>query len=666
MSHTHAEEMARLLHTPAPQPEAPATTAAHGEASLRSGDALLPRIQSPGDVRKLSIAELEQLAGEVRARIIEVIARVGGHFGAPLGAVDLTIALMHQYDLPKDKVVWDVGHQAYAWKILTGRNERFETIRQYNGLSGFLKRKESEYDCFGAGHASTSLSAALGIATARDLKEEDFRVAAVIGDGAMTGGMAYEALNNAGLRKTKMLMVFNDNEMSISENVWVGHKVFRKTVTHPLYTRARREIGSFIKKHSGRTFVDYAHRFEESIKNLIVPGMFFEEMGFRYIGPIDGHNMRSLVETLEHIKDLDGPICLHVITQKGKGYSFAEKDPIKYHAAADMKIETGEMKKSSGPPPFTKVFGTCLAEIANSDRSIVGITAAMDSGTGLDVFAKVHPDRYFDVGIAEENAVTMAAGMATEGMKPVCAIYSTFLQRAFDQVIHDVALQDLPVFFVLDRGGLVGADGPTHHGTFDLSYLRIIPNMVIMAPKDEAELRDMVATGVAYQAEKKGPIAVRYPRGSGLGVDTGAPARPLPIGKGEILQQGKRIALVGIGKTVRDFLEVAAILEKRLGHKVTVVNARFVKPLDTQLLLQVAKDHDYIFTVEDNAVTGGFGSAVNESLLENDSPRRAVPFGIPDRFVDHGKQTELYEELGLLPAQLASRIASHIEKASNA
>ncbi|MBI5154986.1 1-deoxy-D-xylulose-5-phosphate synthase, partial [Candidatus Poribacteria bacterium] len=507
MSHSHAE----------PLPSFPS-----GKALIETGtemrataSPILPTIGCAADVRALDVASLSQLAGEVRQRIIEVIADKGGHFGAPLGAVDIAIALLHQFDVPRDKVVWDVGHQAYAWKILTGRNERFDTIRQYGGLSGFLKRKESACDAFGAGHASTSISAALGMALARDRNGGDFRVAAVIGDGAMTGGMAYEALNNAGLRKTRMLVVFNDNEMSISKNVWVVHEMFRKAVTHPLYARLRRDVVGMIKRHTSDTFIEYAHRFEEALKGMIVPGMFFEELGFRYIGPIDGHNIGAMVETLQKIKELPGPICLHVITQKGKGYKFAENDPIKYHAAANMKIETGVMAKKEGPPALTKIFGDALTKLGHENPDIVGVTAAMDSGTGLDIWAKAFPERFYDVGIAEECAVTMAAGMASEGLRPVCAIYSTFLQRAFDQIVHDVALQELPVFFVLDRGGLVGADGPTHHGVFDLSYLRIIPNMVVMAPKDEVELCHMVRTGVEYT---EGPIAMRYPRGTGSGL----------------------------------------------------------------------------------------------------------------------------------------------------
>jgi 1-deoxy-D-xylulose-5-phosphate synthase len=653
MSHSHAERLSHPIGL------------SHGEshAAVKSqAAAILPAIHGPADVQKLTVAQMQQLAAEVRERIIDVIAHKGGHFGAPLGAVDLTIALLHAFDVPRDKIVWDVGHQAYAWKILTGRNERFDTIRQYGGLSGFLKREESPCDVFGAGHASTSLSAALGIASARDHKGEDFRVAAVIGDGAMTGGMAYEAMNNAGLRKTRMLVILNDNEMSISNNVWVVHEMFRKAVTHPMYARMREGFVGFIKKISTDSFIHYAHRVEEAMKGLIVPGMFFEEMGFRYIGPVDGHDIGAMVETFEKIRDWNGPMLVHVITQKGKGYKFAENDPIKYHAAANMKIETGVMARSNGPPPFTKVFGNALVDLGHRDRRIVGITAAMDSGTGLDIFGKVFPERFYDVGIAEECAVTMAAGMATEGLRPVCAIYSTFLQRAIDQVIHDVAIQNLPVFFVLDRGGLVGADGATHHGVFDLTYLRMIPNMVVMAPRDEDTLIDMTLTGVEYT---NGPIAMRYPRGAGRGATPSHVPKPLPIGTGEVLRRGQRVALIAIGRMVGEMERVADLLEADLGHPVTVVDARFVKPLDETLLSEVARSHDALFTAEDNVLAGGFGSAVNEALVRLQSPRMAHSFGVPDHFIEQGTPEELYREIGLLPGQMAQTIRSLLSSGSS-
>ncbi|MGF1573726.1 MAG: 1-deoxy-D-xylulose-5-phosphate synthase [Sumerlaeia bacterium] len=623
-----------------------------GKSNLTSAENILQGLTSPDQIRTLSLPQLNRLSVDVRERIIEVIAGSGGHFASPLGVVELTIALLHCYEAPKDKIVWDVGHQAYAWKILTGRNEEFPTIRQYNGLSGFLKRKESPYDAFGAGHASTSISAALGMALARDQKHETNRVVSIIGDGAMTGGMAYEALNNAGLRKTRMLVILNDNEVSISENVWVLHKMFRKAVTHPIYQRMRHEIGSFVKRISPEAFVDYAHRMEESVKGLIVPGIFFEELGLRYVGPMDGHNIGNLIQTLDSIKDHHGPVLLHVITQKGRGYEFAEKDPIKYHAAANMKIETGVMKKSAGPPALTKVFGEALVEECRRDSRIVGITAAMDSGTGLNILAKHFPERFYDVGIAEENGVTMAAGMACEGLKPVVAIYSTFLQRAIDQIIHDVALQDLNVFFVMDRGGLVGADGPTHHGVFDLSYLRMIPNLVVMASKDEVELRNMLHTGLQYN----GAIALRYPRGSSLGLEMPTEPIALEIGKGELLQIGKTVALIGIGKMVGILEESAKQLEEKLGARVTVINARFVKPLDEALILTAAREHELVVTAEDNTIAGGFGSAVVELLAREGIKTDTLVCGIPDRFVDHGTPEELFDEIGLSADKIVERV----------
>lgn len=617
--------------------------------------AILPMVQDPALIRGLSLDQLTQLAGEVRHRIIDVIARNGGHFGAPLGAVDITVALLHAFELPKDRVVWDVGHQAYAWKILTGRNERFESIRQYKGLSGFLKRCESDCDSFGAGHASTSIAAALGMALARDQHKGDHKVVAVIGDGAMTGGLAYEAMNTAGHRKTDMLVVLNDNEMSISENVWALHKMLNNVITRPGYNRLKEEIESALSRHRiGDSVLNVAHRLEESVKSFLVPGMFFEQLGFRYIGPIDGHNLEELVPIMKKARDLKGPILLHVITKKGKGYSYAEKDPIKYHAAANMKIETGEMAKVDAPPAFTKVFGQTLAELGKEDKTIVAITAAMPGGTGTDIFQKAHPDRFYDIGIAEAAGVAIAAGMACDGLKPFVCIYSTFLQRAYDQIIHDVALQHLPVRFVLDRGGLVGADGPTHHGAFDLSYLRLIPEMVVLAPKDGQELRRMIRTMAEHN---DGPIAMRYPRGNvAKDFDDAAGYYPLPIGKGEILQQGKRIALIGIGAMVDHFLGAAKELETALGHPVTVVNARFVKPLDLELLRSVAESHEHLFTCEDNSIVAGFGSAVHEGLEEVGIQKPVHRFGLPDRWVDHGSPKELYTEIGLMPKQLAERV----------
>jgi 1-deoxy-D-xylulose-5-phosphate synthase len=644
-------------------PLTPAAVAASSEVPAHLNGArraILPGITHPQQVRSLSLEELKQLAAEVRERIITVIANKGGHFGAPLGAVDLTVALLHVLNLPEDRVVWDTGHQAYAWKILTGRNDRFESIRQYGGLSGFLKREESDCDAFGAGHASTSIAAAYGFAEARDRQGKKHKCVAVIGDGAMTGGMAYEALNNAGLRRTNMMVILNDNEMSISTNVWAVHKGLSNLITNSGYNRVKQEVKSVLRTIMGERIIHAAHNLEEAVKGLMVPGLFFEELGFRYIGPVDGHNLDELVPLLAASAELEGPILFHIVTKKGKGLKYAEADPITYHAAtANMKIETGEMAKSSAPPAYTKIFGKTLVELARRDERIVAITAAMPGGTGTDHFQKAYPERFYDVGIAEECAVTMAASMAAEGLVPVVAIYSTFLQRAFDQIIHDVALQHLPVRFVLDRAGLVGADGPTHHGVFDISYLRMIPGMVIMAPRDEQELRRMTRTLIDHEA---GPSALRYPRGNCSGrIDLdGLDYPPLEIGRGEMLQQGERVALIGLGNMTIHLQQAAALLEKKLGHPVTVFDARFAKPLDREALLQLAATHDFLFTCEDNTIRGGFGSGVNELLIEERAARTAVVLGLPDRFIDHGTPKELYTEVGLMPDQLAETILAHV------
>lgn len=636
------------------------SSAAAEESQSEPQEGILHRLKNPSQIRHLSMRQLNILSREVRERIVDVIARKGGHFGAPLGAVEIAVAALHVLNPPEDKVVWDVGHQAYAWKILTGRNDQFESIRQANGLSGFLKRTESEYDSFGAGHASTSIAAALGMAEARDRRGKNNKVMAIIGDGAMTGGMAYEALNTAGMRRTNMIVLLNDNEMSISTNVWAVHKGLSNLITSSTYNRAKKDIKKVVRSLVGESVISAAHSVEEALKSVLVPGVFFEELGFRYIGPVDGHNLEELVPILQKAVDLDGPILVHVVTKKGKGLSYAELDPIKYHAAsANMKIETGEMAKSSGRPAYTAVFADTLIELAADKKEIVAITAAMPGGTGTDAFQEAFPDRFYDVGIAEECAVTMAAGMACDGLIPVCAIYSTFLQRAFDQIIHDVALQHLPVRFVLDRGGLVGADGPTHHGVFDLSYLRMVPGMVLMAPRDEQELRRMLRTQIEYN---DGPSAMRFPRGSVSGEHDLAtldyPA--LAIGKGEVLRRGKKVALLGIGLMVQHFIEAAPLIEKALGHPVTVADARFVKPLDREMILELAAGHEFLFTCEDNVVVGGFGSGVNELLAAEGAARSAQVLGLPDGFVDHGTPKELYEQVGLSSERLAERIIAAV------
>ncbi len=539
----------------------------------------LDGIDSPADLKKLNLNELKDLVDEIRDYLVDTISKIGGHLGASLGVAELTVALHYVFDTPTDKIIWDVGHQGYIHKILTGRREQLKTIRQKGGISGFLKRTESEYDAFGAGHASTSLSAALGIATARDFQNKKFKVVGVIGDGSMTGGMAYEAMNNIGLLKKDIIVVLNDNKMSIAPNVWALHNYFNEFLANPSYNKFRdyvwKATGKLDKKFGDR--VRYmASKVEGSIKGIITPGMLFEALGFRYFGPVNGHNIINVVKILEEIRDLGGPILLHVITEKGKGYEPAKNHYQKFHASTPWDKLTGlTPKKEGGPPSYTKVFGQAIVEICKENDKVVGITAAMPDGTGLDILQKAMPQRFFDVGIAEQHAVTFAAGMATEGFTPVVAIYSTFLQRAFDQIVHDVAIQKLPVIFVMDRAGLVGADGPTHHGSLDLSYFRCIQTSVIMAPKDEIELRNMLYTATFY---KKGPIAISYPRGNGLGLEI-KPFEKMEIGKGEIVEKGNDIAILAVGNMVDMAMKARKILAED-NIDVEVVNARFVKPLD--------------------------------------------------------------------------------------
>ncbi|MBM3238524.1 1-deoxy-D-xylulose-5-phosphate synthase [Candidatus Poribacteria bacterium] len=617
---------------------------------------ILETINSPEDLKRLTLSELNQLAKEIRTYILNVLSQSAGHFASNLGTIELTIALHRVFDAPKDKIIWDVGHQAYAHKILTGRREQFPTIRQYGGLCGFPSRFESEYDVFGGGHASTSIAAALGMAIARDLRKaegerrkvevksnnSEFRVVAVIGDGGMTGGMAYETLNAAGDMKKDIIVVLNDNQMSISPTVGAFSKYFNKIRTHPAYNLLRggtRELISMISRDA----TEMAHR----IDSLISGGPLFRELGFRYFGPIDGHDIEIMLEIFEGVKTLRTPVLIHVITQKGKGYRFAEENPEKYHGVSGgFDPTTGKsLKAKSETPTYSTVFGDTLIKLAKENPKIIAITAAMCDGTGLDKFKNIFPARYFDVGIAEQCAVTMAAGIAAQGMKPVVAIYSTFLQRAYDQIVHDVCLQNLPVVFALDRGGLVGADGPTHHGAFDFCYLRHIPNIVVMAPKDENELQQMVKTAIE---DNDGPIAFRYPRGSGEGVPLSMEGQEesLPIGKGELLKEGDDILLVAIGNRVYPALEAASTLAEK-GVSAAVVNARFVKPLDEDLILTLAARIRNIITIEDNSIMGGFGSAVLEAIAErglnNITVRR---LGIPDKFVEHGDPKTLYQLCG--------------------
>lgn len=607
----------------------------------------LDKVNVPEDLRRLPVAELKTLSADVRECLLEAVSKTGGHLGAGLGAVELAVALHYVFDTPSDKLVWDVGHQAYPHKILTGRKDRLHTLRQLGGLSGFLKRSESPYDTFGAGHASTAISAALGMVAARDVTGQQYRVVAVVGDGAMTGGMAYEGMNNAGMLKKDFIVVLNDNNMSIAPNVWAISNYFTELIANPSYNRFKANVYNMTGKLDawGDRIRRVAARVEEGIKVIVTPGMLFEALGFRYFGPINGHNIPQLVRIFQEVKNYHGPILVHTITQKGKGYKPAEADVQKLHGVTPFNKVTGlSPKKVDTAPAYTKVFGSTVLELARQHPKLVALTAAMPDGTGLDILQKEMPERFYDVGIAEQHGVTFAAGLATQGCTPIVAIYSTFLQRAFDQIIHDVALQRLHVVFALDRGGLVGADGPTHHGVFDLSYLRMIPGMVIMAPKDESELRDMLYTAVKYD---RGPIALRYPRGNGLGVPLKPDFSALDIGKGEILRSGRDVALIAIGALVREAMKAADVLEAE-GISCEVVNMRFVKPLDASLLAHLASRFSAIVTLEDNVVTGGFGSAVAEELANQGFDRvRLKIHGVPDRFIDHGSPAELYCELCL-------------------
>lgn len=612
-----------------------------------AGYRLLPRINSPADLRTLSIPQLTDLAAEIRRFLVESVSKTGGHLGPGLGTVELAIAIHYVFDTPRDRVVWDVGHQAYPHKILTGRRDRFDTLRKLGGISGFLKRSESEYDVFGAGHASTAVSAALGIATARDFAGESYRVLAVVGDGSMTGGMAYEGMNNAGLLRKDMTVILNDNNMSISPNVWALSKHFTEIIAHPSYNKLKRNVWEFTGHFDqfGDRVRQLVARMQEGVKVIITPGMLFEALGFRYFGPMNGHNLPKLIRLFQYVKEMKGPLLLHITTEKGKGYRPAEEDEEKLHGVNPFDVETGKSNsKPSSSPTYTAVFGDAICSLARKDRRIVGITAAMAAGTGLDRLQEEFPDRFFDVGIAEQHAVTFAAGLAVEGYIPVAAIYSTFLQRGFDQVIHDVALQHLHVVFALDRAGLVGADGPTHHGTFDLSYLRCIPGIVLMAPKDENELRDMLATAIAYTG---GPVAIRYPRGSGTGAPLREDFREIPIGAAEVLREGADGAIIAIGNMVQPSLQAAETLAAQ-GLSLAVVNARFAKPLDEETMARLAARFSKFITVEDNVVVGGFGSGVVEWLQAHGHDDVHVRVhGIPDSFIEQGSPQELYHMLKL-------------------
>jgi len=612
-------------------------------------------IDSPADIRKLALPELKTLCSEIREYMVDVISQIGGHFGGGLGTVELTVALHRVFNTPDDQIVWDTGHQAYPHKIVTGRRDQLGTIRRLNGISGFLKRSESEYDSFGAGHASTSISAALGMAVASDINKSNKKVVAVIGDGAMTGGMAYEAMNNSGMLKSNLIVVLNDNQMSIAPNVWQVSKYFTEMISHPEYNRFKGAIWDLTGKldNFGDRIRKVAVRVEHGIKAIVTPGMLFEALGFRYFGPVNGHNINQLVKLFEQVRELNGPILVHVLSEKGKGYKPAEGHSQRLHASTPFDKITGQaIKKGSAPQSYTSIFGNALVEVAKNNPKVIGITAAMPDGTGLDILQKELPDRYYDVGIAEEHAVTFAAGMATQGIIPVVAIYSTFLQRGFDQIIHDVALQKLHVVFVLDRAGLVGADGPTHHGTFDLSYLRMIPGMIIMSPKDEAELRDMLYTAVNY---KKGPVAIRYPRGSALGVPLKDGFEELQLAKSELIKSGEDIAILAVGNMVEYAGKAAQLLiEKEISPE--IINMRFVKPLDTERLDEIASRFDKIITIEENSIVGGFGSAIAEYFTDKNFKNNILRIGLPDYFIDHGTQEELHKIIGIDPEGISLKI----------
>ena len=600
-------------------------------------------VNSPKDLRLLNKHQLNMLSNEIRGIIIDTVSKTGGHLASSLGVVELTIALHYVFDSPNDKIIWDVGHQAYAHKLLTGRKDKFSTLRQHKGIAGFPKSKESPHDAFDTGHSSTSISAALGIAAARDLKRETNNIVAIIGDGALTGGMSFEALNHAGALKKDVIVILNDNEMSISKNVGALSSYLSKLVTRPGYAETRKKIENILRKLPGiGKKASKALGIEETIRALATaPGLIFRELGFNYFGPVDGHSLEDLIKALRNIKQLKGPILLHILTKKGKGYSYAEADRTRFHGIAPFNIENGEGKTQS-QVTYTKAFSSCLTKLAKEDNKIIAITAAMKSGTGLEQFAETFPGRFFDVGIAEQHAVTFAAGLAKNGYKPVCAIYSTFLQRAYDQIVHDVCLQNLPVIFAIDRAGLVGEDGPTHHGSFDLSYLRHIPNMTVMAPKDENEVGKMLRTALDID----GPVAVRFPRGSGLGVAIENPYHPIEFGKAETVQEGTDLAILAVGSCV-DIANKAAFKLDAKDINAAVVNVRFVKPLDEKLILNLAKSCGKLITVEENALEGGFGSAVLELLEKNNVDAKVKRIGIPDKFIEQGSMAELREQIGL-------------------
>jgi 1-deoxy-D-xylulose-5-phosphate synthase len=616
----------------------------------------LSRIKSPKDVKKLGMVELERLAEEIRERLILGVAKTGGHIGPNLGVVELTIAMHYVFDTPRDSFVFDVSHQSYVHKLLTGREDRFKTIRQPDGLNGFMLRTESEHDSFGAGHAGTALSAALGMAVARDMSGGDEHIVALAGDAAFTNGISFEALNNVGSTK-RLIIVLNDNEWSIDKNVGAIAEYFHKIATNPTYVNLHDRAAGLLEKFGGKAAMHIAKKAEEAAKGIVGRGMIFEEFGLNYYGPVDGHNLPLLIETFKFLKQQNRPVVLHVLTQKGRGFQPALEQQKKFHGLGPYDPETGGTKPAS-QKTYSEIFAETLTKLADGNDKVVAITAAMPNGTALDLFRPHHPKRYFDVGIAEEHAVLFAAGMATKGYRPFCAIYSTFLQRAFDQIVHDVALQNLPVVFCMDRGGLSGDDGPTHHGLFDISYLRGVPNLIHMDPKDEDELQDMMFTALTHD----GPSAIRYPRGTGPGATVKAVPEALEIGKAEVLQDGRDVAVFALGNMVAE-AERLAVLLKAEGQSVAVINARFAKPVDGECVARYARRCGLVVTMEDHVLAGGFGSAVLESLNSQEIDVPVVRVGWPDAFIEHGKVESLREKYGLTAETALDRVRPYLKRA---
>jgi 1-deoxy-D-xylulose-5-phosphate synthase len=621
---------------------------------------LLESVKCPQDIKNFKLKELIQLASEIRRKIIETVAETGGHLAPSLGTVELTIALHYVFDAPKDQIIWDVGHQAYAHKLLTGRVNSFHTLRQDDGISGFPKRAESPYDALDTGHSSTSISAALGMTTALSLRGKKSKIVAIIGDGSMGAGIAFEALNNAGHLRKDLIVILNDNEMSISPNVGALSSFLSRKLTSRPAARVKKELESFLKRSDfGENIWAILKRSEDSLKTLLTPGMLFESLQFEYLGPLPGHNLESLIQTLKNVRAISGPVLIHVLTKKGKGYPPAERRPDLFHGLGPFEIATGRPKPPAKPKPpsYTSIFSQTLVKLAKENPKIVAITAAMPAGTGLSAFEEAFPNRFFDVGIAEQHAVTFAVGLALEGLRPVVAIYSTFLQRAYDQIIHDVCLTNQPVVFAIDRGGLVGEDGPTHHGAFDLSYLRIIPNLVIMSPKDENELQHMLYTALKHE----GPIAIRYPRGSGVGVSLDWQLREIPIGEGKIEQEGSDVGIIAIGNHVSTAMLAAKDLA-RYGIKALVMNARFAKPLDQDMIAEIASKTGHILTIEENSLAGGFGSAVLEMLSDRGiNSVKVIRLGLPDIFVKHGSQKALRKYVKLEVQSIVEAVQSMIK-----